>query len=146
MYVNNAGEQATAEQVHALAVRAGLKAAREAKPTPMVVTQRVNPFDDASEVVKQWSVSEGVCGFAWVVISGNTAFGRWVRKHHWGDDTSRMLHEQEGGRWSKGYPSGYSWWVWAGGQSYDRKRAYAHAFASTLNDFGIEATVGSRMD
>lgn len=134
------------EQVHKEAVEAGFAALKAATPTPMVVSQHAHPFDDSSEVVQSWYVSEGVCGFAWVQVKGNTAFARWVRKHHWGDDLDRWVAEAEGGRWSKGYPSGYHFWVWAGGQSYERKLAFARAYAEVLQSYGVEAYASGRLD
>jgi hypothetical protein len=111
--------------------RAGDRAANAAIPTPMVVTQHANPLDDDSVPVKQWHVSEGACGFAWIWFKGNTEFGRWAKK-------------VKGA--SKGYPNGLQLWVHDYGQSIERKSAYAQAFADVLRSHGIEVFAQSRMD
>lgn len=110
------------------------QAAAEAKvPTPMIVVQRANPFDDTSEVVKQYApVTGGVCGFAWVTVKPGTAgFARWTRKQ---------------GLTRRGYYGGEQYWVSRYGQSMERKEAYAGAFAEVLREAGLEAYAGSRMD
>lgn len=100
------------------AVAAGQKALEECTPTPMVVQQHTNPLDDSSPVSKSWYVSGGVCGFAWVNVSpGNTSFARWLVKQ---------------GYAGKSYRGGVDIWVRAGGQSLERKEAYAHAMAASL--------------
>lgn len=69
------------EDIFNAAVAAGNKAAAEAIPTPMIVSQHKNMADDNSPVEKQWFVSEGVCGFAWVVIKpGTHSFAKWLTK------------------------------------------------------------------
>ena len=112
---------------------AGMKAGKEVVPTPMVVQQRANPFDDTSPVVKTYEpVMGGVCGFAWVVVTpGTSSFARWLTKT---------------GKGSKHYYGGTSIWVGEFGQSMTRKEAYAQAFAKVLRDAGIDAYSGSRMD
>jgi hypothetical protein len=47
---------------------------------------------------------------------------------------------------TKAYPSGLMIWVSEGNQSYDRKRAYAEAYARVLNEAGIKAYANSRLD
>ena len=44
------------------------------------------------------------------------------------------------------FRSGLSVWVSEGGQSMERKEAYARAYADVLRAAGIEAYAGSRMD
>jgi len=110
---------------------AGKRAGENCKPSPMVVQQHENMLDDNSPVSQQWTVQDGVCGFAWVKVGGNTGFGRWLMKS---------------GNGSKGYPSGVVYWVAMFGQSMQRKEAFAHAFAQVLKENGIKAYAESRMD
>ena len=111
--------QGLIERAHA----AGMKAGIECMPIPMAVVDELNG--------QLWRVDDGACGFAWVSFAGNTAFGRWAKKQgiarpHW--------------------PSGLCVWVSEFGQSVDRKAAYAGAYARILNDAGIAAYAGSRLD
>jgi hypothetical protein len=118
--------------VYAEAHVAGLAAGKAAIPEPMVVVGHANPLDDSSPVTERHFVSEGVCGFAWVVIHpGNCSFAVWARKQ----DLARAH-----------YGGGVSVWVGEFNQSMTRKEAYAHAFAEVLNKHGVKAYAGSRMD
>lgn len=119
------------EALHRKAHEAGHAAATAARPTPMVVQQHESPFDDNSEVVQQWYVPEGVCGFAWVLTPGNTPFARWAKRR---------------GLFTRSYGGGLMNWVSGYGQSMDRKEAYAGAYAAVLTEAGITAHAGSRMD
>jgi hypothetical protein len=49
---------------------AGRDAARACKPRPMVVTTEEGDWLDI--------VDDGMCGFGWVNVPGNTSFGRWL--------------------------------------------------------------------
>jgi hypothetical protein len=109
---------------------AGKAAGDAVSVTPMTVVMRSNMFDDTSPVVKAYHVPDGVCGFAWVNVGGNTAMGRYMKS--------------KGHR--AGYPKGINYWVSAYGQSMTRKEAFAHAFAKVLRDNGIAAYADSRMD
>jgi len=114
------------------ACEAGVKAADECVPIPMVVEAHANMMDDNSPVVQSWHVPDGVCGFAWIVIRpGTCSFARWTVKY-------------AGAK--KHYHGGVSIWVSAYGQSMQRKEAYAYAFAKVLQDAGIKAYASSRMD
>lgn len=112
---------------------AGRRAAAECIPEPMVVVQRANPFDDSSPIVKQYApVMDGVCGFAWVTIRpGNCSFAHYAKKHL-------------GAR--KAYYGGVDIWISEYGQSYERKYAYARAFAEVIAEAGINAYAGGRLD
>jgi hypothetical protein len=121
------------KRLYARAREAGLAAAEARVPTPMVVVQRANPFDDSSAIVKEYApVMGGVCGFAWVVVRpGTSSFARWLVKQ---------------GLASKHYYGGVSIWVRDFGQSMEKKQAYATAFAKVLGEAGIDAYGDSRMD
>lgn len=111
---------------------AGMAAGNAVCPTPMVVAQHANPLNDNSPVVQSWYVSEGACGFAWVVIRpGNCSFAKWLRKN----DLA-----------SQHYGGGVSVWVHQFNQSISRKEAYADAFAEVLRKHGLNAYAGSRLD
>jgi len=104
--------------------KAGAKAADDCTPEPMVVR------DDPNN--KIWFVPQGVCGFAWIIVRPATCgFARWCRKNK---------------GTSKAYYGGEQIWVSAYGQSYEKKKAYAGAFAATLYDYGIKAYSAGRMD
>lgn len=118
-----------------MAVEAARKAASEAKPTPMVVRQHAQVLDDSSPVVRQWAAPEGVCGFAWVRLKGNTAMGRFLKT----EDIA-----------SAAYPSGLMISAYkiapAVGQSLERAEAAVKAAVGVLRAHGIEAWSESRMD
>ena len=115
------------------ATAAGMQALAAATPVPMIVQQHTNMLDDASPVKKQWFVEGGVCGFAWVNIKpGTSAFARWLVKMSYARSDS--------------YYGGVSYWVTDGGQSMQRKEAYAQATAEELRKHGIKAQAMSRID
>lgn len=116
------------------AERAGMAAGKAAVPTPMIVVQHRNPFDDSSEVIKQYApIMDGVCGFAWINIRpGTCAAARYAKETHRGRRDS--------------YAGGVSVHVGAFGQSLERKAAYARAYAKVLRDAGIQAYSRSRID
>lgn len=120
------------------AVEAGKAAAAAHTPTPMVVQQRENPMDDSSHVVQQWTVPQGVCGFAWINIKpGNHPFANWLKRH--------------GHARKDEYYGGVTVWVSEYGQSMELKERYAHGFAEVIRDHfasdpRFHAYAQSRMD
>ena len=123
----NVGFQAIYDE----AQKAGFKAGQEAIPAPMVV-QEVGLDDKPTAGSKEYYVSEGLCGFAWVNITGNSKFGRWVKDIGLGNHDS--------------YYHGVTIWCGEFGQSIARKEAWAQAFAGVLQKHGIEAYSQSRLD
>lgn len=112
---------------------AGMIAAGAMTPTPMIVEQHANMLDDASPVVKSWTVLDGACGFAWVIVKpGNSPFANWAKKY------KGAKKDYYGGVRVK--------WVSEFNQSIARKEAYAGAFAKVLSDAGIKAYANSRLD
>jgi len=112
------------------------KAAADAKtPTAMIVGEAKAIFgpgsDDIDYSKPTYVVESGVCGFAWVFVKGNTGFGRWAKS---------------AGIASKGYPTGLNIRVSGYGQSYERKMAYAQAYAAVLQEAGITAYAEGRLD
>ena len=121
------------ERIYQEAHEAGMKAAGNHTPTPMVVEQHSNMMNDNSPVVKSWVVSGGVCGFAWINIKpANSKFAKWLKANNIVQNRS--------------YYGGYDIWVSHFGQSMELKEKYAHAFANILNSYGIKAYSMSRMD
>lgn len=111
---------------------AGMGAVAKLQVTPMCVVQRANPLDDRSQIIQAWTVPDGPCGFAWVVIRpANCAFAKWLVKN---------------GHAKPHYAGGVSIWIGWFNQSIQRKEAYAQAFAHALTTYGIRAYAGSRMD
>lgn len=115
------------------AVEAGRKGLIACQPRPMIVEQHQDMMDDSSLVEKQWYVEGGVCGFAWVTVRpGNCSFARWLKQQSHAKTDS--------------YYGGVTIWIAEGGQSMERKVAYAREMARILNEHGIRATVRSRID
>ena len=100
--------------------------------TPMIVQQRANPLNDDSQLVREYFVSDGVCGFASVNVKpANCKFAKFLITNGIG---------------RKGYGGGVSMSIRDFNQSLQKKEAYAHAFAKVLRDNGINAWSESRMD
>ena len=111
---------------------AGREAGAACRPTPMAVVAcgiDNKPLPGAVPEV----VYDGVCGFAWVHIKGNTPFGRWAKQQGlaFRDYPSGLLLRLEGD---------YN-------QSLERKEAHARAMAKVLQEHGItDAYAKSRID
>lgn len=121
------------EALIAKAHRAGMAAGEAARPTPMVVVERAHPLVDTSPIVRQYApVMDGVCGFARVIIRPGTS------------TLARYIRTLRGGYAS--YHGGTAYSVHAFGQSYERKMAYAYAFAAVLEEAGFNAYVDGRLD
>jgi len=99
----------------------GREAASAVNVNPMYVTSGATT----------WKVDDGVCGFAWVTIFGNTSFVKWLKANH--------IARKNSGR-------GVTVWVSAYNQSVTRKEAFAKAFAAVLKEAGVDAYADSRMD
>lgn len=96
------------------------------------------------------------CGFAWVTVSGTDALARHCRKVL--KDAGGFRRENMKRYGDKGEPRGWQWWApgtWPTkeeigrtvyGQDMDFKRAGAQAFADVLAEYGIRATVSTRLD
>lgn len=128
--------QALYDRAHA----AGVAALEAAKAVPMIVGTPVNMLDSLmggdgggfDQTKPTYYVEGGVCGFAAIVLPGTTGFARWAKKT---------------GKVTAHYGGGMAFRVRAGGQSLQRKEAYAGAFAGVLREAGIEKVhVWSRMD
>ena len=117
---------------------AGEQAAEAKVPTPMVVAQRKDVLNDNSEIEKTWFVPQGVCGFAWVETyeHGNGPFVKYLKAN---PVNSYECDKKYGG----GY---YVYWVLKYGQCYEKKVAYANAFAAVCQNYGLKVYAGDRLD
>lgn len=119
------------KRIYNEAHEAGMKAGRETQVIPATFTQLADPFDRNSAVLQEWHEPDGVCGFAWINVPGNSPFGKWAK-------STGLAH--------KGYPKGLNISCTEFGQSMQRKEAYAWIFAKVLNAHGIKAHAVSRID
>lgn len=121
---------------------AGKKALAACKPAPMVVEQHTNMLDDNSPVEKAYVVSSGVCGFAWVIVrckGKGTKFINALKK-------KGLASIERDAPFTRSDCQGYIYSPRGGGQSYERKCAFIHAFASVLSEAGVSAHTRSRLD
>lgn len=119
-------------EIYQQAHLAGNAAVTTTTVTPMIVQQVANPLNDKSQVIKEYFVSDGVCGFASVNVKpANSKFAKFLVAH---------------GLARKTYTGGVSMSVHQFNQSLTKKEAYACAFANVLNEHGIKAHVEFRMD
>lgn len=117
--------------IYVEAYEAGLKAGNEVGVPKFVVGDAIG-LSNEIDYSKPTFIMDGLCGFAWVTIK--PARGALVN----------YLKSRQVG--SNGYYGGFEIWVREFGQSVDRKTAFARAFADVLNKYGINASVGSRLD
>lgn len=117
-------------EIYNRAHAAGLAAGQAAQVQPMTVQQHANPLDDSSAVTRSYTVYDGVCGFASILVR-NVKFANGLKKLGIG---------------RKNYGTGWNISVRDFNQSLTRKEAYAHAFATVLIDNDISAYVDIRMD
>jgi len=142
---NNGNRSQLARQIYREALEAGERAMKEAKPTPMIVSEADGLSDRPKAGGKSWYVPSGVCGFAWVKIRGNSWFIRALKKLGLAE-ADRNNWESRARFFKDGYSGGYSFSVREGGQSMELKEAYARAFANVLESYGVYAYASSRMD
>jgi len=111
------------------------RATKAVTPTPMVVGMG-NLFDDSIVPGTEEIVEEGVCGYAWVKISGRGKFAKYLKDQNMASKSC----------------TGPGYIVWATalqeyrGQSYERNQAGAAAVAGVFNKHGIKAQMFSRLD
>ena len=111
----------------------GMDAGRRVGVTPMVVGTPTELFGNEIDWDKStYHVSDGVCGFAGVVIK--PARGKFVS------------YLKSLGMGYKHYYGGWYVSVREFNQSLTRKEAYADAFAKVLSEEGMKCYVDSRMD
>lgn len=107
------------EMLYQKAVRAGMAAHDAAVPTPVFLRG-------------YGGYADGACGHAWVNLpDARSSFARWLSKAKHG---------------YKNYPRGLVISCPGKGQSHDRAKAYAQAFAKVLEYNGIACSTESRLD
>lgn len=125
----------TAKRLYKEADAAGKAAADACTPAVMIVGSPTHPLGSNIDPSKGpvYRVSSGVCGFASVQMPGNTSLAR-----RWKD---------AGLATTDSYNGGVRVHVFYGDQSFEKKTAYAAAFAGVLKDAGVaKVWVWSRMD
>lgn len=129
MTIRNAEFDALLEAAH----EAGYAAGTAEAPTPVGVVQ-TDVFGNPIEGAQTYTLDDGLCGFAWINIKpGNSKFANYLKKI--------------GAARSDSYYGGVTIWVSLFGQSYDRKIAYARAYANVLKEAGYERVYASgRLD
>ena len=120
------------QNIYDEAHRAGMKAGQAHTPTPMIVAEQKNLFDN-NNPGESWKVDSGICGFVWINIKpGNCAFANFLKKELYASPDS--------------YYGGVCIWVSYFDQSMECKEKYAEAFAAVLKNKGIRTYAMSRMD
>lgn len=120
------------ELIYAEAHKSGQLAVEKITVAPMIVQQHANPLDDNSDVIKQYYVADGVCGFASINVKpANSKFAKFIVQNNLGH---------------KSIYGGVFMSIRDYNQSLQKKEAYAYAFADVLNKHGIKAYAESRMD
>jgi hypothetical protein len=122
------------QELYERAHQAGINAATSAEVQPMVVGTPISIFaNDIDETKPTYFVPDGPCGFAEVIVKpGNSRFANWLKKNNIAS--------------TRYYGGGVSVWVSQFGQSYQRKMAYAAAFAEVLRTENIRAAATGRLD
>lgn len=119
------------------AAAAGITAFNAARPTPMIVQQHADMFNDRSPVTRQWYVPDGPCGFGWISLRPATsAFARWLKKNRLASTDS----------YAGGLYISSSHFTPTLSQSLDRNAAAARAAAAVLSEAGYRAYGESRID
>jgi len=110
------------QEVYDKAYQAGMEAGRFHNPRPMAVGYETELFSGKLDTSRNVEiVNDGVCGFAWINIkSGNSAFANFLKRNGLASKDS--------------YYGGVTVWVSEFGQSYERKMAFASAFANVVSE------------
>lgn len=127
---------AQAQELHERARAAGKAAVEACTPTPMVVVQRANPWDDTSPVVKEYEpVTGGVCGFGYATITpANCSFARRLKR--------LTFPAYYGGAQMSASHCGQDRFD----QSYERAMAAVTAYCAVLREAGVTAYPEGRVD
>lgn len=118
----------------------GMEAGLAVVPNPMIVESGGNIY----------TVNEGMCGFAWVKVylsnSESRQFINKLKTYNLAVKDTEEWEVRQNAVFTKSIDKGYQMWVHQFNQSYERKRAYAQAFAEHLRIFNINAYAFSRLD
>ena len=115
--------EADYQRIYQEAYEAGRQAGNGHAPQPMTVIDK--------QTAQQWYVSEGMCGFAWIIVK-DRKFGNWLVKNGYGRRDS--------------YNHGVNIWISEYSQSYERKVEHARAMAHVFDKNMIRCYAGSRLD
>ena len=121
---------------------AGHAAATAHTPTPMIVRDGFTGYTYPP-------VMDGACGFGWITLPANKGIGRQINTLIRKNKTDKWDQWAEYRGWSRRtVGKGIQLWVSSYGQSYERKRAYAYAYADKLRELVPDcgAYAGSRLD
>ena len=128
-----------AKKLHDEAIREGFSAGQALTPPAMDVQ---DTFTGQS-----WHVPDGPCGFAWVIVPGNSSFIRQLKKTNPPIASTNINDFGPSVEWKKSISQpGYMFWVSEFGQSYYKKKEMAKRMAEYLKDNGVKAHWGSRLD
>ena len=117
----------TEAEIYRDAHEAGMNAANECTPEPMVVR-----YQGADGQMQRDVIYDGVCGFAWIRMPARGKFVKFLKMNEIG----RKSFTESGWRIN----------VDLFNQSMQKKEAYASAFAKVLRTNNIDAYSESRMD
>jgi hypothetical protein len=117
------------------AIGVAIREAESITPTPMMVAQHTNPLDDHSPVDKAWYVSEGVCGFGYVLVpdARKRVTKELIKTGHFRYSEYNKAASMSAGTWTQS-------------QSYERNVKFATTVCRELREHGIECYVESRLD
>jgi hypothetical protein len=121
------------KELYDVAYQAGIEAGNAVNEVPITISD-VDVVTGAAKPSGNIYVAAGVCGFASVNIKpANSKFAKWLIKN-------KLAGKSE-------YYGGVMYYVHNYGQSYERKSAFAYAFANKLYEAGIKkADVYTRLD
>lgn len=116
------------QKIHADCHAAGLNAGVAVTPTPMLVGTAKSLLSNEIDYTKPtYRVDDGPCGFAYInIYPGNSKLANAYKKL---------------GLARKAYGGGVTVNVYEFGQSYERKMAYARAYAEKLRELTGEARI-----
>lgn len=139
----------SATEILCEAEQAGKTALEHCKPTPMIV-QEVGLDDKPYPGSQKYFVEDGVCGFAWIWIPDSRCeFIKAMKRLGLAEPKETYCYTPGDKRYPFEkciYKKGYDFWVREGNQSYEKKMAFAEAFAAVLEKYGITAYAQGRLD
>jgi len=123
-----------AQELYNRADVSGREAVENLTVEPMYVYTSKSLFSDEPDLDQPvYKVDDGPCGFASINLKpANSRFAKWLR-------AEGLAEKRYGG-------PGVSIWVGQYNQSYEKKSAYARAFAQVLRENDIHAWVWSALD
>ncbi len=116
----------SAAALHQKAHAAGVEAAEAVTPVPMVVGSPTHPLGSNidPEAGPVYRVPSGICGVGTIKMPANTSFAREMMAQGFARKSSAA--------------AGCRIYIGHGGQSYEKKFAYAGGYVSVLREAGID--------